>query len=356
MKIGSSTLKANISKDVTMRPVARPRVGDLAMVEVVSVNESYPNLELPDGTLSRLAVGDRVIGVFGSRQALRGFVGQSPETIYEGETVAILNMGGVIGRFIDSTTSLGEPSKARYLGTLFDSQGTINLSRYALPPAATLENPRPVVLVIGTCMNVGKTVTAAKLIEAATHCGYRVGAAKLSGVGAVRDLRQFEKSGAVDVKSFLDCGLPSTVDAPDLAPIVKSVLNALAGDLLIVELGDGVLGHYKVESVINNAEIMASVAAVVVCAGDLMAAYGAKLYLDTLGVAIDAFSGLATENVSGSDYLEERFGIPAVNGLKYPFKLLSALRLDQKRAVPALAGLAASHYTPLAAAKGVGVG
>ncbi len=212
MKIGSSTLKANISKDVTIRPVVRPHVGDLAMVEVVSVNESYPNLELPDGTLSRLAVGDRVIGVFGSRQALRGFVGQSPETIYEGETVAILNMGGVIGRFIDSTTALGEPSKARYLGTLFDSQGTINLSRYALPPAATLENPRPVVLVIGTCMNVGKTVTAAKLIEAATHCGYRVGAAKLSGVGAVRDLRQFEKSGAGRSRRKEFSGLRTSLD------------------------------------------------------------------------------------------------------------------------------------------------
>lgn len=352
MKIGSSTIKADIGQDFQTTHVATPAVGDLALVEVLSVNESYPNLELADGSLVRLEPGDRALGVFGSRQALRGFVGCVPEHIEEGQTLALLNMGGVIGRFIDSTTALGQPSQVKYLGSPVDEQGVINVGRFALPVSEKIENPRPIVLVIGTCMNVGKTVTAAKLIEAATETGYKVGAAKLSGVGAVRDLRQFEKAGAVDVKSFLDCGLPSTVDAADLAPIVKTVVNALDGDLLIFELGDGIMGHYKVESVINDENIMASVAAVVVCAGDLMAAYGAKVYLDKLGVVIDAFSGLATENVSGSDYLEDHFNIPSINGLKYPHKLLASLKLDQKRATPALLGLSDIHYQPLSAAAG----
>jgi hypothetical protein len=327
VKMGSSTLKLRLEAPLKIQYIPYARVGDVVVVEVLSENSRYPNLENPDGSLAKLSVGDRVAGVIGSREALRGFVGHAPDELREGEELALLNMGGVIGRFVDSTTELGPPARVRYLGTVVDNYGIVCTRRSALPGADAIERERPIVLVIGTCMSVGKTTTMAKLIEVASAAGHRVGAAKLSGVGAVRDLRAFEQAGAVDVKSFLDCGLPSTVDAPDLAPIVKSVVNALDGDLLIVELGDGIMGRYKVETVLTDANIMGHVAAVVVCAGDLMAAYGAKLYLDELNIPIRAFSGLATENVTGSSYIEEHFGIPAINGIKDSWGLFEALGL-----------------------------
>ncbi|MFQ3638734.1 MAG: hypothetical protein SNJ62_01815 [Chloracidobacterium sp.] len=327
MKRGSSTLRAMIGEGARIQPQTTACLGDVIAVEVLKVNQSYAILVLTDGRTVPLTPGERIIGVLGSRQALRGFVGRVPATLAEHDHLSVLNVGGVIGEFLDATTALGEATRVQYLGTLHDERGLINLRRDALPLATHLLRRRPIVLVVGTCMNVGKTVTASELIRVATTQGFRVGAAKLSGVGAIRDLKKFESAGAVDVKSFLDCGLPSTVDADDLAPIVKTIANALDGDLLIFELGDGIFGHYRVDSVIADADIMASVAAVVVCAGDLMGAYGARLYLNQLGVRIDAFSGLATENISGSDYLEQQLGIPAVNALKYPEKLFATLNL-----------------------------
>lgn len=327
MKRGSSTLRAVIGKNISIQPRSTAQLGDVVAVEVLRVNENYPHLELLDGATTPLVAGERIIGVLGSRQALRGFVGCVPDMLAENDQLALLNVGGVIGKFLDATTALGEATQVRYLGTLHDERGVVTLQRDALPMATHLLRRRPIVLVVGTCMNVGKTVTASELIRVATAHGFRVGAAKLSGVGAIRDLKKFEAAGAVDVKSFLDCGLPSTVDARDLAPIVKTIANALDGDLLIFELGDGIFGDYRVDSVITDADIMASVAAVVVCAGDLMGAYGARIYLDQLGVRIAAFSGLATENISGSDYLEAHLGIPAVNALKYPERLFATLNL-----------------------------
>ncbi len=327
MKRGSSTLRAVIGDNLVIQPRSAAQLGDVVAVEVLQVNPNYAHLELLDGATEPLVAGERLIGVLGSRQALRGFVGCVPDALAENDQLSVLNVGGVIGKFLDATTALGEATKVRYLGTLHDERGVVRLQRDALPVADRLLRRRPIVLVVGTCMNVGKTVTAAELIRVATASGFRVGAAKLSGVGAIRDLKKFESAGAVDVKSFLDCGLPSTVDADDLAPIVKTIANALDGDLLIFELGDGIFGHYRVDSVIADADIMASVAAVVACAGDLMGAYGARVYLDQLGVRINAFSGLATENISGSDYLEARLGIPAVNALKYPEKLFATLNL-----------------------------
>ena len=232
----------------------------------------------------------------------------------------------VIGRFIDSTSSLGAPAEVRYLGTVVDGAGVVTLGRTALKPTGPALDARPVVLAIGTCMHVGKTTTMAKLIEAATAAGVRAGAAKLAGVAALRDLREFADAGAVDVKSFLDCGLPSTVDAEDLAPVFTTVVNALDGDVVLVELGDGIVGHYHVETVLTNPGAMANVAAVVLCAGDIVGAFGAKRCLDDLGVDVTVVSGLATENVAGTAVIESWLGVPAVNGVKHPERLFGIVR------------------------------
>ena len=52
--------------------------------------------------------------------------------------------------------------------------------------------------------------------------------------------------GAFATASFLDCGLPSTAGAGDLAPFAKSILNhldAFSPDIIVVELGDAVGRH-----------------------------------------------------------------------------------------------------------------
>jgi hypothetical protein len=321
----SATSRLTFDPSSRIEHVRDARAGDVIVADVLTENAAYPNLERPDGSFARVRAGDRIVGALGSRQALRGFVGHAPDALEPGETLALLNMGGVIGRFVDSTTALGEPARVRYVGTVVDDAGVVNLDRAALPAASRIEGDRPIVLALGTCMNVGKTTTVAKLIESATRSGRRVGAAKLAGVAALRDLGEFVAAGAVDVRSFLDCGLPSTVDAVSLAPTFKAVVNALDGDLVLVELGDGIVGHYRVETVLSDPDIMRHVTAVVLCAGDVMAAYGAKLYLDRIGVSIAAFSGLATENVAGSSCIESWLGVPAINGLKEPDRLSAAL-------------------------------
>lgn len=327
VRIGSATIRLGLKAPLQTKHVSHPEVGDVVVVEVLNENPAYRFLEQPSGVLTKIRTGDQIVGVLGSRQALRGYVGYAPAKLKVNDELCLLNMGGVIGRFIDSTTELGGPIKVRYLGTVVDQNGTVNMKRAALPVAYGITQPRPIVFVVGTCMHVGKTATAARLIEVATAAGYRVGAAKLSGVAAIKDLNKFSSAGAVDVKSFIDCGLPSTVDAENLPLVVKTVINALEGDIVIVELGDGIMGNYKVSDVLTDPTVMRHVSSLILCAGDILAAYGAKKYLDELHIRIHAFSGLATETVTGSEYIQEKFGIPAINGLKHPWKLFEALRL-----------------------------
>src|SRR5678816_1397292 len=98
-------------------------------------------------------------------------------------------------------------------------------------------------------------------IKQATRAGLRVAAAKLSGVACLRDTLNMADHGALVTASFLDCGLPSTVGAGDLAPVAKAIiarLNEDSPDLIVLELGDGILGGYSVESLFDDAELTAA--------------------------------------------------------------------------------------------------
>jgi hypothetical protein len=326
MKFSSVTSKLNLMNTIQVEKFCDVKTGDVILAEVLSQNPAYPYLEKIDGELSTLEIGDKIIGVLGARQALRGFVGYSPTKLNNNNQLSLLNMGGVIGCCVDSAVGLGDPPQLKYLGTVVDEQGVVNINRSALPHTTSILGSRQIILILGTCMNVGKTYNATKLISAATHAGYKVGAAKIAGVAAIKDLQCFKNAGAIDVKSFLDCGIPSTVDAEDLAPIVKNIINALKGDLLIIELGDGIMGHYKVETVLADKEIMSNITSIVVCAADLAATFGAKQYLGEFGIKIDIFSGPATDNISGSQYIEEKWGIPAINGYKFPDHLFQLVQ------------------------------
>jgi len=122
--------------------------------------------------------------------------------------------------------------------------------------------------------------------------------------------------GAVATASFLDCGLPSTVDVGDLAPTAKAIiarLNEINPDLIVIELGDGILGGYSVDTIFDDAEIREATAALVFCASDYVGAWGGIELLRRRGVNIDVISGSVTDSQMGEDYVKNEFGVPAAN-------------------------------------------
>jgi hypothetical protein len=165
-------------------------------------------------------------------------------------------------------------------------------------------------------MNSGKTYAATELIKQATRAGLRVAAAKLSGVACLRDTLNMADHGAVATASFLDCGLPSTVGAGDLSPVAKAIisrLNESAPDLIVVELGDGILGSYAVDSIFEDAQLRAATAAIIFCASDYVGAWGGIELFRGRGIEVDLIAGSVTDSQMGEDYIEQEFGVPAGN-------------------------------------------
>lgn len=317
-KIGSATSPLGLSRTVgIVSSTSSPRAGDVVVVRALTDSATYNMLELPTGRLAKINPGDLLIGVLGRRRALKGFVGDIPTTVNTGDELHLLNMGGVIGCCTGHHSSLGDAIKLEVRGLVCDETGRVlNIANAALPSRNELGESAPIVMIAGTSMNSGKTYAATELIKQATRSGLKVAAAKLSGVACLRDTLNMADHGAVATASFLDCGLPSTVDVADLAPMAKAILarlNEVSPDLIVIELGDGILGGYSVDTVFADRELLDATAALVFCASDYVGAWGGIELLRRRGVEVDVVSGSVTDSRMGSDYITTQFNVPAAN-------------------------------------------
>lgn len=317
-KVGSVTSPLGLSKTVAMvRSAGSPVAGDVVVVRALTDSATYNMLELPTGRLAKINPGDVLLGVLGRRRALKGFVGDVPSRVNAGDELHLLNMGGVIGYCTGHHSSLGDAIKVEVMGLVCNEEGRVlNIADAALPSRAHLGETAPLVIIAGTSMNSGKTYAATELIKQATRAGLKVAGAKLSGVACLRDTLNMADHGAIATASFLDCGLPSTVDAGNLSPIAKAIiarLNESSPDLIVIELGDGILGGYSVESVFDDAELRAATAAIIFCASDYVGAWGGIELFRRRGIEVDLIAGSVTDSQMGQDYVEKEFGVPAAN-------------------------------------------
>jgi hypothetical protein len=316
-KLGSVVSRLDLDHEVEVSRLVETRTGNVLVVRALEEKRVYDVLELSTGRMAHISKGDVIAGALGSRAALRGFVGRVPETLRAGDRIHILNLGGVLGECISENRDVGHPLQAEVLGMVLRDGAALNIRDGALPPASELTLGVPVVLVSGTCMDSGKTRAAVEIIFHLTQRGYRVGAAKLTGVAALRDPLNMADHGAVAAYSFLDCGVPSTSDVDDLPAVARGVLNALsdhAVDVVVAETGDGIIGSYGVRLLLRDEQIRGAVRCHVLTANDLVAAWGGKrLMEDELGLKVGVMAGPATDNEVGVRYVEEELKIPAAN-------------------------------------------
>lgn len=339
-KVGSALSPLGMTNLLSLtNEVEKPRAGDVVAVRALTESVTYGNIELTTGRLAKISRGDVLAGVLGKRRALKGFVGDVPEKLEAGDRLHLLNMGGVIGRCSGHHSSLSDAIEVEVIGVAVDQAGAVlNIDRNALRPEPELQASAPIIVVAGTCMNSGKTVAAAEIIKQANLAGFRVAGGKISGIACLRDTLNMEDHGAVATASFLDCGLPSTVGHDDLAPVAKAVLNHLNTfdpDLIVIELGDGIVGGYSVDSVLKDEQIKAATTSFVFCASDYVGVIGGITVLSALDIDIDVIAGSVTDSQMGEDFVESTYKIKAGNARRGGARLfeLASRNLPSKRQI-----------------------
>lgn len=318
-KVASSTATLRLGREIEITDQIEVRAGNVVVVKALQEKSVYDKLELDTGRMAHISREDILVGVLGRRRALRGFVGELPESIRVGDRLQILNLGGVIGVCVSGLRDLGNPLQVEVLGMAVRDGKPLNIAEGAIPPRdslAGIENFPPLVLVEGTCMASGKTQAACEIIQKLNQRGWRVAALKATGVACMRDVLNMIDHGARDGLSFQDAGLPSTVGRENLPAVVKGLLAKLAEgkpDAIVVELGDGIIGGYGVGDLLRDGDIIGATKAHVLCANDLVAAWGAVAVMKEFGLRIDVMAGPATDNSVGSEYILKELKIPAAN-------------------------------------------
>lgn len=316
-KIASSAARLVPQNEICIAAKNGHSAGDIVAVRVTADSDISNVLELGSGRMATVNHQDIIVGVLGKRRALKGFVGYVPSEFKVGETLNVLNLGGVIGKVTGSLQGLHTAIEVEYLGTLVDEKGSfLTITSDALDLIDDYEPEVPIVFVAGTCMQAGKTKAAGELVKGFKRAGMRVGGAKLTGIACLRDTLFMEDYGAEATLDFMACGFASTIDLPTVAPLAKSIVKKLSErdlDVIVIELGDGLMGYYNVESLFHDQQMMAGSAALVLCANDFVGAWGGIEFLRNKGVEVTLVSGPATDSGMAVEYIEKQFGVAAAN-------------------------------------------
>ena len=344
-KIASVTRNCALKREVRVAGPIPCEEGVVLAVRVLNDKSVYNQLELASGRMAQVKRGDVIAGCLGHRHALFGYSGHIPESLQPGDRVHLLNLGGVLGVCDAWNPDLGRPFEAEVLGSVlhFPYLGErigvpARIGQAALPARPPIDSRGvPVVALVGSCMNAGKTAAACALVQQMAHLGLAVDGIKATGVSLRRDILAMEDAGARHTAIFTDLGVVSTT--PENAPaVVRTLLTQLAAgapavkdapDAIVVELGDGLLGAYGVDAILADPEIRAAFNAVVLAANDPVAAWGGvRLLREEYGIEPAAVTGPATDNLVGTRIIEERLGCPAVNA-RADGERLTAVVLDR---------------------------
>lgn len=294
-KSAYTTRRVDQSRMQRLITEASPKAGDLVLARVVEI-EQHKRIEQPDSRMSILFPDDEIIVAYGNRYAPDQFEAVVPGSL---EACHLVAAGGVAGTVISSHLSLELPTTIQPLGLIADIDGRVlNVSEAGLPVLPAQVKRPPVIGVVGTSMNAGKTTTAAHLIRGLSRAGRAVGAAKVTGTGAGKDIWLMRDAGAASAYDFTDAGVPTTYLLPgrEIERIMTRLTNQLARDgaeVIVLEIADG-LFQQETSTLLTSPTGKRTLDALIFAAGDAMGAAAGVNWLRERKLPIRAVSGALT--------------------------------------------------------------
>jgi len=296
------------SYDIESQPTSQWETGDYVFARVTQRPAPGVRVENPQGRRVELMEGETIVGALGTRRATRELVGSWRDVGDDG-LLNIMTGGGVLGRVTSASPFSQTPVEVEYEGHVVVDGDVARMSDYGLTDAPATPEP-PVVLVLGTSMSAGKTMTGRVITRVLVENGYDVAACKLTGAGTYGDVLSMEVAGADPIYDFVDAGLPTTVVPEEtFREAVRPVFARLQeADVIVAEVGASPLEPYNGEAVVDMLED--HVAFTVLCASDPYAVVGIE---EAFGHSPDLVAGITTNTTAGVDLVEELVDCSALN-------------------------------------------
>jgi len=315
-----------------VRPVPRREwgSGDYVVGEIIAQPAPTLAVELCDGRMASIDLGDQVLGAFGERYATLEATA-SWKAIEDDGHMSATTAAGLFGRITSISPFLIEPIRTRYLGhALVDGHKTTMSG--CVGPVTERPFVTPVLLIVGSSMSAGKTSSARIIIRRLKHLGLKVLGSKLTGAGRYRDILSMRDAGADAVFDFVDAGLPSTIcDERDYRAAMVGLLSRMAAvdaDVAVVEGGASPLEPYNGQAAIEL--LGPNLRMTLLCASDPYSVVG---MMDAFGLKPDLVAGIACNTEAGMALIDKLTGLPA-------------LRLTDPRSVPGLDDILTQKFVP----------
>ena len=293
-------------------PLAREhwQSGDYVMGRVLDTRGHLTSVELSSGRMVEVMEGDLVIGAFGTRVATLEAVGDWRSIDDSGEFDA-LTSAGLFGRTTSLSPFLSSPVRLQYQGHVLRNEEKVTMQG-CLPALQTVPFDIPTVLIVGTSMSAGKTMSGRVIVHLLSQLGLDVVGAKLTGAARYRDMLSFRDAGASAVYDFVDAGLPSSAcDEARYREALRYLLSRIAGDrpdVLVAEAGASPLEPYNGK--IAKETIRDQVRFKLLCAQDPYAVVGVQQAFQR---APDLVAGGAANTEAGIALVDRLAGLPALN-------------------------------------------
>jgi hypothetical protein len=282
------------------------RVGDLVVFKPRTIG-AYDTMEVFGGRDIPLELGGYYVGVLCERQSGKFVNAQflSPPILDSSLDLQFISAAGGVGHATGYSVTLaqkhgrGQAGDVEIIGVIIDpkTDRPINTIDSCFKPEMTrgFTLDVPLIIVAGSGADVGKTTTAGALIKELAS-NYRCAAVKATGTGRRADSNVHLRSGAAYVVNQTDVGLPSTYLMDDMfATGIRQMLRyaaqpncvtdrlrrpehrgirAARPDVIVVELG-GDLGEAGIPIVLNDAALVQSTVAIVLCCEGALSLSGA---------------------------------------------------------------------------------
>jgi hypothetical protein len=300
-----------------------PDSGDVVLARVVRIGQ-HPRLESPASRRQALFVGDEILVAYGHRYAPDQFLAKVPAALDECQLVAA---GGVASQVIAQHASMGQATQLVPVGLLADDAGVLNLSRLAphhldITTTGTdreIASPHhpPVIAVLGTSMNSGKSTALSCLVKGLSAAGMVVSAGKATGTGSGNDTGMFVDAGADRVLDFTDFGVPTTfqLDHSRIQAVFTGLVSALTDsttDVILIEIADGVY-QGETRRLLSDPVFQAVVDQVIFTASDALGATAGLQLLRAANIRVTAISGVLTSSPLAVQEASEAVNVPILD-------------------------------------------
>lgn len=291
---------------------AAARAGDLLLGLVASVGQ-HGRIQLAEGRPSTLYRGDLIVMPCGARYAPDQFEGLAEIDVHGCDMLA---GGGCLGRMVWRHDRMKAPTRVMPLGRLTDAKGQVlRTGDFALPEPAR-PSTIPLIVVIGTSMNSGKTTATVALTHGLTRAGWSVAALKGTGTGSFGDINDYADAGAAFVGDFTDAGMVTTY----LEPLsrVKAGIGLLLAEaerrgasVAVMEIADGIF-QKETAALLADPDFVSRMAGCVFACGDAVAAAGGVAALAAKGLRPLCLTGMLSCSPMASAEAEAMTGVAVV--------------------------------------------